>query len=135
MKAFNYKLQYITETITVNLIMQFGFIGDPQKILLPNTSEALATTPTCYYFSHYPILHSTTSLTKNWAKIHPNAKTHQLVEKPNTNKPGKALLSHQPMIPLHWCHPTSSGTYDSKLYVCSNWTQPHWMQQPEVMEK
>ena len=50
-KAYQLRSEQVMTTIENKIKQQFGFIADPKKTLLHNTSSALANTPTWYYFS------------------------------------------------------------------------------------
>ena len=137
-----------TESVKKKLRLQFGFVANPSHSSHHNASNALADTPTWYYFSrpsrlafhdftkkHKPqkILRSllglglkfipTPTLTNSWTQI--QSKSYN-------------RLFRSVHLRFHFAgKPPNEGstTYDPKMYVHSKWMPPHWTIPPVALEE
>ena len=135
-KAYQLQSEQVTTTIKNKIKQQFGFITDPKKTLLHNTSSALANTPTWYYFSRpshlafhdftqhkqpAKILRSLLGLGLKFIPTPQRTNIWKNLEK--TTMPKFQCVIH---LRFHFAGTTNSSDepYDPKMYVRTNWT-PH----------
>ena len=144
----NWQEENATESVKKKLVLQFGFIANPSHSSHHNASNALADTPTWYYFSHssHLTLHDFTkkykpqknlcSLLGMGLKFIPtptlaNSWTRMKSKSYNRLVRSVHLRFHfAGKPPNEW-----STTYDPKMYVHSKWTPPHWTIPPVALEE
>ena len=140
-------MNQVSTAITDKIKQQFGFITDPNKTLLQNTSSALANTPTWYYFSRpsHLAFHNFTQQKQPQKNLHSLlGLSLKFIPTPHcTNTLNKlkdtSMSKFQRATHLHFhfagTKTSSNDTYDPKMYVRSYWTPPHWTLPPVVLKE
>ena len=146
-KTFSHRPEQVSTVIANKIKQQFGFTADPNKTPLHNASSILSHTPTWYYFSHpsHLAFHDFTQQKQPARNLHslwglglkfiPTPHHTNTWEKlKQTSMPKFQQAIH---LRFHFAgtNPSPNDIYDPKMYVCSNWTPPHWTLPPIVLKE